>query len=758
MRIPEHGSPVAAAILATLAMFWFPGHGCTSPSPRPAGKVAESSSTAAFVDEQQCAGCHVAQAAAWRGSHHSLAMQPATPATVLGDFNDRTFSGSGSSARFTRDAHGRFLVRTQGPDGLTADFPVRYAFGVAPLQQYLLALPRGRLQALSIAWDVEAQKWFHLYPREVIGPNDFLHWTQPAQNWNFMCAECHSTDVRKNYNPALDAYATTWSQINVGCQACHGPASRHVQWATHAHGGPPVDAAHAGLAVDLGAADSATQIDACARCHSRRSVIAPTYEYGKRLLDFYRPVLLEEALYRPDGQQQDEVYEYGSFLQSKMARKGLRCSDCHDPHSARLKSAGNALCVTCHNAAGAALRPGIDGSGLQRKLYDSPEHFFHKAGQPGSRCIECHAPARSYMVVDARIDHSFRIPRPDLTLRIGTPNACNGCHAQRSPQWALAAIRRHHPDFATGPHYGDVLAAGRDASAGAVIRLRDLIGSDRYAPIVRASALRLLQRYPGAYSSELAAAVLHDGDALVRTEAVSGFEDFTIDERRRWLSPLLQDPVRAVRIEAARLLAPLAMQPIPGLTGALGELEAGYTANFDRPEARAGLAELRMAEGRREEAGNLYREALRLWPESQETAINLAELLRLQGREREAEALLRRTLQQHAGDPVVLQALAYSLIRQQRRIEASALLERGARNGRDAALSYLYGLALIDGGQPQRGVRVLEAALAHAPGDRNLLLALASQAQDSGAPQQAQRYLQRLAAINPDDPALPPGQ
>jgi predicted CXXCH cytochrome family protein len=749
----------AASVIAAFAALHSYANSNESAAPHDSPPTATGQSgSPLFVNEQQCAGCHATQFAEWQHSHHALAMQAATPATVLGDFHNRTFVGSGSNARFTRAADGGFIVRTEGVDGLQAEFPVKYVFGVAPLQQYLLELPRGKLQALSIPWDVKRQTWFHLYPHDNISPRDPLHWTQPAQNWNFMCAECHSTGVAKNYDPAHDAYATRWFQINVGCQACHGPGSKHVEWASSRTRGRAVDATGKGLVVDLDGVDSWVQIEACARCHSRRSVIAPNYAYGKRLLDSYRPVLLEETLYHADGQQQDEVYEYGSFLQSKMALKGLRCSDCHNPHNAQTRLQGNLLCMSCHNSQRGVLRAGIDVSGLQKKNYDSPEHYFHTPGQPGSRCVECHAPAKNYMVIDARVDHAFRIPRPDLTLRIGTPNACNGCHADKSPQWALGRIQKYHPDFATDWHYGEALAAGRTAGAGAVTQLRRVIGSNRYAAIVRASALRLLQRYPRAFSDDIVRATLSDSDPLVRLQAVTNFAERPVEQRQRWLTPMLQDSVRAVRIEAARLLAPLAPQSIPGLPPALAELERSYIANFDRPEARAGLADLRVTQGRRDEAGRIYREALRLWPDSLEIQVNLAELYRLQGREHESERLLRDASRQHPDDPVAVQALAFSLIRQQRKSEALALLERAARGGHSPEASYLFGLALIDDGQRGRGLQVLKEALLRSPGDRDLMLALASQEQASGASDQAQLYLRRLAAINPEDPALQPAQ
>jgi predicted CXXCH cytochrome family protein len=709
-----------------------------------------------FIDEQQCAACHAEQFAAWRYSHHALAMQSVSPDSVLGNFESARFVDRSGSTKFSHDNNGNFIVNTPGPDGRNANFPVKYVFGIAPLQQYLLELPRGKFQALSIAWDVKEKHWFHLYPHEKIMARDSLHWTQPAQNWNFTCAECHSTSVNKNYDPHNDSYATTWFQINIGCQACHGPGSAHVQWVMDYRRDRKSAELSKGLQVDLRAIDNRVQIEACARCHSRRAVIAAPYAYGKPLLDHYRPALLDEGTYHADGQIQEEDYEYGSFLQAKMASKGLRCSDCHNPHSAQLKIEGNALCASCHNATNAMLRAGIDGGGLQKKNYDSPVHHFHTPGQPGSHCIECHAPKRNYMVIDARIDHSFRIPRPDLTLKIGTPNACNNCHRDKTPAWALGAINRRYPDFTTDLHYGEALEAGRKEGNGAVALLLDVIGDTRYAAIVRASALRLLQRYPGAFTEQLALVTLRDADPLVRLEAVSNFAMLSESERQYWLPPMLRDTVRAIRIEAARLLASLPVQQIAGLRGALDELEMSYRINFDRPEGRVGLADLLAAEGQSQQAERLYVEVLHLWPDSLEAAVNLADLYRrIQGREAEAEIQLRNALGLRPNHPAAVQALVFSLIRQQRKAEAITLLKQMTRANTNAELAYIYAVALIDDGQSKSALRILESALARAPGDRNLLLTLAAQYRDEGATEQSQRYLKRLAAINPYDPALP---
>jgi hypothetical protein len=183
-----------------------------------------------------CAACHAKENAAWQGSRHRAAMQVADAKTMLGNFNGARFTYAGVTSTFSK-RDGKFLVRTDGPDGKLHDYEARYTFGVDPLQQYLIEVPDGRLQALSIAWDVERKRWFHLYPKERVDSADELHWTRPSQNWNYMCADCHSTALRKNYDAVADRFRTQWSEISVGCEACHGPGSAHVAWGNARHDG-----------------------------------------------------------------------------------------------------------------------------------------------------------------------------------------------------------------------------------------------------------------------------------------------------------------------------------------------------------------------------------------------------------------------------------------------------------------------------------------------------------------------------------------
>jgi ssDNA-binding Zn-finger/Zn-ribbon topoisomerase 1 len=307
----------------------------------PAGLVPQ------YVGRDECVDCHAAELAAWLGSDHDLAMDLATPRTVLGDFNNRQFTHFGVTSRMFRRGE-KFFIETEGPDGKLASYEIKYTFGVRPLQQYMVEFPRGHIQVLSIAWDTERRRWFHLYPDERIEPDDWLHWTRAGQRWNDMCADCHSTNVHKNYDAETDTYNTTWSEIDVSCEACHGPASIHVKLARsrslfwdRRYG--------TGLA-NLGAADPTIELEKCAQCHSRRRLLKEDFQPGESFYDHYGLSLLERGLYHADGQIIEEVYVFGSFLQSRMYRAGVRCTDCHKPHSLRLHAEGNALCTRCHLA------------------------------------------------------------------------------------------------------------------------------------------------------------------------------------------------------------------------------------------------------------------------------------------------------------------------------------------------------------------------------------------------------------------------
>ena len=587
------------------------------------------------VADRECLTCHAEQARLWTGSKHELAMQPATPETVLADFADARFAGKGEEAHFLRRGDA-FHVATRGADGQRAEFPVTHTFGIHPLQQVLLPQPGGRLQAFTIAWDTQRKTWFSLYPDGANAPGSNLHWSGRYQNWNLMCGECHTTAYRKGYDDVQDAYRTTWAEANVGCQACHGSGRAHAESAraTQAAGsGKPQPTANRALTA------AHAQVDQCATCHARRTRLVEDATAGAPLLDQFMPDNLRADLYHADGQQLEEVFEYGSYRQSRMYQAGVACTDCHDPHSGKRRAEGNALCTACHNETPDRAR----FPGLKPAKYDSASHHFHAAGKAGSQCVDCHMPSRNYMIVHGRRDHAIRIPRPDLSAKLGVPNACQDCHGERSPEWAAQAITRHFGARQHGTHYGEILAAARRHEPGAQQQLEHLIADTAQAAIVRATALEALAALG---TGTIPEATLHDPDPVVRATAAAALGSRPADERLARLPGLLADPLRAVRIAAARGLADIddsRLTPAQrtDLHAGLAAFVAAQQAMADMPSAQLNLAALAVA--RRDPAGaeRHYRRALAQDAQVQAARLGLATLLAGSAREDEAERLLR---------------------------------------------------------------------------------------------------------------------
>ncbi|MEL7449753.1 MAG: cytochrome c3 family protein [Pseudomonadota bacterium] len=736
--------PLAAVLVA-----------CTNDAPAPEEPPQE---TAAAVTEQvleyvgsdACTACHAKQAAEWDESQHFLAMQPATEATVTGDFNDAAFSYAGVEHRMFVEEGGYFM-RADGADGEPADFAITHTFGVDPLQQYLVSFDDGRRQALSVSWDVRpaaqgGQRWFHLYPDEELTHTDSLHWTGRNQNWNYMCADCHSTNFEKGYDASTQSYDSTWSEISVGCEACHGPGSAHVEEAlSGAYSKPRLTASLEG---------QKAQIEICARCHSRRGILAEGFEPGTDFLEHYRLSLLDEGLYHADGQVLDEVYVYGSFLQSKMYQRGVRCTDCHNPHTATLEASDNATCTRCHQE-----NPPPQFPTLAAKVYDSPEHHFHEADTDGAQCVNCHMPSKYYMVVDERHDHSFRIPRPDLTQTLGVPNACNACHTDKDAAWAAAEIAAR-TEAPPAPHYGEVLAAGRLRDPSAPDQLAALAADTTRPPIVRGTALSLLA---GATTQSSATALLRavrDDEALVRFGALAGMAAIEPAQAWQMARHLLSDPVRAVRLEAAAYFAPLLRQGLSEadrapLTAALREYIEAQQLNADRPEALTNLGGVYVAVGEPASAETAYRQALVLDAGWVPALVNLADLYRGVGRDGEAAALLQESIARlpDAGD--LRHAYGLTLVRQGREDAALAELAAASRlSPGNARYLYVHAVALNSSGRDADAVTVLEDGLERFPGDPELLLALTTFQRDRGNVAEALNYARQLAALRPGDPEL----
>ena len=570
--------------------------------------VLPDNAKASYVGGAKCATCHTQEHETWLGSDHDRAMEHATADAVLGDFNDATFTYQGVTSRMFKKGE-TFFFHTEGPDGEFRDYEVKYTFGVFPLQQYMVEFPDGRVQVLRVSWDVPNKKWFYVTPPDVLNerilPGDPFHWTGNTQNWNHMCAECHSTNLKKNYDLKTNTYHTTFEEIDVSCEACHGPGSLHVQLAES--NSPFWDRKRGYAITALNNPDQPEkQLNACAACHSRRSPIHPTHPGFRphdRFLNDFAPALLTQPLYHADGQILDEVYVYGSFVQSKMHAEGVRCTDCHEPHSLKLKFEGNKLCAQCHE-------PG---------KYEALSHHHHPEGE-GRQCINCHMRPKDYMVIDPRRDHSFRVPRPDLSVSLGTPNACQDCHEEPAKWSADWVVQWYGKKRADDPHYAAAFTAARKNEPGADKLLAKVLKNNR-ANIARATAVQELRNYDTELSRKTRLRALRDNDPLVRMAAVQAFPlgAFSPKKTLALLGPRLRDSRRIVRIAAARQLAELS----PELLGveysndffkALKEYKEANSLAPDRAADHLNMAGLYVAQKKLDKAIIAMRKAIRAEP------------------------------------------------------------------------------------------------------------------------------------------------
>ena len=755
---------IGVLLVAVAAIGWFllystPAPINTVPVSTPTVQPAKAQSVvvtpAKMVDEQQCRGCHSEQTKDWQGSHHQLAMQEANAETMLGDFNNVTFKAQNEITRFSRKDDG-FWVNTPGIDGKNADFKVAYTFGIAPLQQYLIEVGEGRLQALGVAWDTERNRWFHLYPGQGVNFKNPLHWSKPSQNANFMCVECHTTGYKRNFDAAKNTFDSQWNSLGVGCQACHGPASNHLEW-TAKKG----DLIHAGFAVDLKDKDATVEIETCARCHSRRAPLGDGYTVGKRLMDDYLPSPLTRELYALDGKIKDEVFEHGSFAQSKMLDKGVRCSNCHNPHSTELKAPGNGVCLQCHNTAGKTSVTGVDGKGLQAKNYDSIEHTRHTPGQPGSQCVDCHMPGKFYMGNDFRHDHSFSIPNPERAKKLGTPDACLTCHQGKAGDKVTEQFKLWNTaTTAQAPRYDESLWLIRNGQPGAAQALYEQLQRSNLPAIQRATLLAELPLYPSEQALKLATKDLSNPAPQVRESAVRAISAFLPPpERAPLLTPLLGDPVKAVRIVAARDLLSVARNGLGSAqanwNAAIAEYEAVQKSLAERAESNLNLAMLYQASGRNDEVESLLRTALKRDPDFYPALVTLVQWLEANGRGQEAQTLLGQSLKEHPDTALLQHTQGLALVRAGQSAQAMPALRKAAQlEPQNAQYGYVLAVALHDSGKVDEACEELERLLNVQPANRNARLSLIQYYLDNGQEPKAQVLLQRWKKMNGGDPAL----
>lgn len=697
----------------------------------------------AFVGADTCRSCHADEYALWTQSDHFRSMRNATDETVLGDFSDAAVTFHGVETRFIKPGGRTFEVDTIGGSGERGRFPVRYTFGHWPLQQYLVDAGGGRLQAFGIAWDARradhgGQRWFHLQPDEDIDPDHPFHWTRHALNWASQCAACHSTNVRKA------ASGATYSEVNVACEACHGAGGNHLRLVREGSAGT---VAHAGFpngptprvawrfppGEPIAAPDRSgdtREIDMCGGCHALRTALTDT-PMGQGFHDAYRLELASDGLYFLDGQIHEETFVLGSFLQSRMHARGVTCGDCHDPHSGAPLAQRNAVCARCHQPA----------------VYDVTAHHRHSPGEPGSACVDCHMPARTYMGVDDRRDHAFTIPRPHLSAELGVPNACTGCHADQSNTWARERLKAW--GVPERDHWARVRHRLSRRDPGSAAALTDLVVGDTPA-MVKANLLAESAGLPAHTVRALLARALDDSHPLVRRGAVAGTRGQPPAVRWELLRPRLEEPVASVRFEMGMALSEVANALPPAAQTIVAPLFAEHrrylAASADLAATQNALARFADRLGRPEAAERAYHRALDIEPGFVGALVDYADFLRRSGDESQTAALLRRALAVAPDSPVANAAFGLHLVRLGRHAEALAPLQRAATAADTSAyFVYIHGVAQHSLGQRDAALETLRRGIRRWPWDPDLLQAMIAYLEPGSF--EAQTYRRRLAEI-----------
>ena len=717
---PKHrGGLIAglAVVIVAGAIFWANQPGPTvkpGPSktdhPKPGVETVswqpeeESQLFARYAGSASCRECHEAQFDLWHGSDHQLAERLPDPAMDGEAFDPkREFRHPAVTSQLYAE-DGRFHIATQGASGKQESFEVERVIGETPLRQYLVRFPRGLLQTVDVSHDPHQNEWFNVFGDEERQPGEWGHWTGRGMNWNTQCASCHNTRLRKNYDEATDSYRTVMPERSIGCEACHGPMKAHVEWRLQ-------HPDRAGADPTVRPFDSGQWLAACGACHSRRTELTGDFQPGDRYLDHFSHVIPDASeIYHADGQVREENYVLTSFLSSKMNHAGVRCMDCHEPHSAKILQPGNALCMRCHT-----------GTYPNSPKIDPATHTHHSLDGAGGQCVNCHMPETTYMQRDPRRDHGFTIPDPLLTKEHGIPNACNRCHADKDADWALAAVENWYGPRMDRPSRkrARAIALAREGADGSRDNLLQLLREEK-TPFWKAVATELI--YPWAYDPEVTTLLLENlthTNALLRgttARALGPLAQQNNPQVDAAIGKLLDDPIRKVRVDAAWTLRdqidPLSKagprNRVDPKSRAGEDLLRKLAYNVDMPTGalQKGVYHLDRLEFRKAE--QYFRWAIKLDKFSAPLRHEFAIALSMMGRTNEAIDALKEAirLDPNEAEYHYKLALAWNETGQPNKT-APALLKAVQLNPRHPRAWYNLGLARNQAGQPEAAIAAL---------------------------------------------------
>lgn len=624
----------------------------------------QSGGTADFAGSASCRECHQGFHELWERSMHGRSVREFSrefasahlPATAWAT----TVAGVRAEMRVTEG-----LLHV-GTGSETQSLPLRFAVGGKNVIYLLASTDRGRLQTLPVAYDVRRRAWFNTAEsnvRHVAGavPDTALHWTHRAFTFNTLCSRCHVSQYSPHYVVEADSYATTWAEPGINCETCHGPGDGHVRL-FRSQGGKSADPKI--VSTKKFTAEQTNSL--CGSCHARMSPLTATFPPGSRFFDHFDLATLDNPDFYPDGRDMGENYTFTSWLLSPCVKSGkLDCLHCHTSGGGfRFAGKPDAACLPCH-----AQHVGNPG-----------EHSRHRAGTNGGRCIDCHMPVSEFARMK-RSDHSLRAPAPAASVRFGSPNACNRCHAGKSPQWADRLVRRWHKRDYQAPLVlrGELIAAARKHDWSRLDEMIRFIGNEKSEDVLAASLIRLLKACDDDRKWPAVIQALSAPSPLVRAAAAEALDGKLTPVIMPLLLNAATDEYRLVRIRSAAALARLSSaafnaEHIPAVEAATAELRASFLARPDDAASQFNLGNFHAGRGEYQQAVEAYEQAIRLQPEWEAVRINASLAYNALQRNHEAESHLRTVLSMQPGNAAAHLNLGLLLGELGRRDEAEASL------------------------------------------------------------------------------------
>ncbi|RLV60922.1 hypothetical protein D5018_04580 [Parashewanella curva] len=658
-----------------------------------------------------CTSCHKTEHKDWLKSDHAKAMMLPNDQSVLGNFNNVTVKHHTQKARFFKKGKTFWVELIEG--GKTQRYQIAYTFGHYPLQQYLIKTNNGRYQTFSFSWDSRTkseggQRWYPNYADEDVKPNDRFHWQQPLQNWNGMCADCHSQGLTRNYDKTSNTFNTTFEGINVNCKSCHTVKDDHFK-APKPKVGSQLDWMFKPGENIASRTDSHRDnrfMDTCFACHALRTPLTDGIDPAKPFLDQFTPDLLAAPLYHADGQIKEEVYVYGSFLQSKMYKAGVNCLDCHDKHTMKVKAQNNGLCLQCHKA----------------DAYQTQAHLNHPFDSEGAQCVSCHMPETRYMGVDDRRDHSFSIPRPSLTEEFGIPNACSTCHKDKPVSWSTAKVASWYGKSNTLTQVElDYILLQKQGGLPLSQHLA-VINDHRLAVIKRASAIALLPNSTRQIDNATVEPWINSKEPLIRLAVAKIGQLLPEGQRQLSLPKLLKDQYRAIRVTTATALLDSHLTDMNALKAAYDELVSSHDTNAWRGEGSLNASQELVRMRNYDAAIVALNHSIKVDPYFAESYINLTDIYRNLRQANKERKVYSEALQNVPNSAVVSYSYGLFLIRQKQHQQALTYFKRAVNQASDnAQYAYVYYIALDSLGRTQQAISELKEAIAHYQHNSNLL-------------------------------------